>query len=304
MTDFAQQLESLFNEMEEHWLDAAPAETIITNEEVLREVTLPRGSSTRLCYFAVPLELLSQYRAMVFPLAEDEGLIAVASDDLIANQGAFLAAVASVVERTRIVIADVTTTSPQIHAELSALPRTREDIYSAVVATDAQEISEPIPEGAHIIRRPAEVDPFERGPDGEPAAWILNLQNWLQGVTLTFRPSIQDEALRLLDLRIFRSALISAVSAVEVALRESLVKLESVSTSWRSSKTGRPPGLVDLIQGGFEHGLIDADELEVLREAQHLRNRLVHSNEAIDGRKARPLVQRLVAIARRLSESA
>src|SRR5919204_1136315 len=152
MTDSARKLEALFREVEERWLDAAPAETIITNEEVLREVTLPRGSSTRLCYFAVPLELLSQYRATIFPLAEAEGLIAVASDDLIANQGAFLAAVASVVERARIFIADITTTSPQVHAELSALPRNREDIHSAVVATNEQEISEPIPEGAHIIR--------------------------------------------------------------------------------------------------------------------------------------------------------
>lgn len=66
-------LADTFNELREHIRENVMSVSKVTEEEPLRELSLPRDASTRLCFFSLPVELVSLYRSRVFPRVEELG---------------------------------------------------------------------------------------------------------------------------------------------------------------------------------------------------------------------------------------
>jgi SIR2-like domain len=61
-------LAGAFLELREYMRDNVIAASQVTEERSLHELLLPRDAPTRLCFFSLPLELLSLYRSQIFPL--------------------------------------------------------------------------------------------------------------------------------------------------------------------------------------------------------------------------------------------
>lgn len=93
-------LAATFEQLGRHWRDRVLGQVQITEERPLEEVeTSVDRSTSRLCYFSVPVNLLSQYRDQVFPVAELIGLVPVSGFDVDADRGNRLTAIRTLLER-------------------------------------------------------------------------------------------------------------------------------------------------------------------------------------------------------------
>lgn len=63
---YAEILSKVFDELREYWAANVISVSQVTEEDTLKELSLPRDATTRLCFFAIPLRLYSFYRDQVF----------------------------------------------------------------------------------------------------------------------------------------------------------------------------------------------------------------------------------------------
>ncbi len=76
-------LTAVFNELRAYQESAVIAASQITDEAALRELKLPTGAVTRLCYFAVPFELSSLYKELLFPIAQQYGFVPITAETVV-----------------------------------------------------------------------------------------------------------------------------------------------------------------------------------------------------------------------------
>jgi hypothetical protein len=67
---YAKVLAEAFTELRDYWRNAVIPASQVKEEQPVRELSLPTGSPTRLCFFAVPLSLLSFYKERVQRMTE------------------------------------------------------------------------------------------------------------------------------------------------------------------------------------------------------------------------------------------
>jgi hypothetical protein len=288
-------LTSLFTELGERWLNELSPQETITDEAILRELALPTGTRTRICFFAVPRDLVRHYKEAIFPLARDAGFIPSAGDDAVSPAGNLVAVIASLVQRAEALVADLSGASPNVAIELGAAVARRRPPHIAVVLSDADRLPfDAALEDVFVVRRrPGE--PYESSAAG--FLWVDQLAAWFDSLTLSVEGDIFLEARRLLAERLYRPAVISATSALEVALRDRPEVYEGLITTKRYRTT---PPLGALLEAAQRTGVIELHEFDDLRRLQQLRNQAVHSVEEIDGRVARPLLDRTLAIIERV----
>jgi hypothetical protein len=305
-SDFGGALETLFRELGTEWLSAAPASRVVTDERVLRELSLPPDAQTRLCYFALPVRLVSLYRELVFPAVNDVGLVPASGDEVSGAEGNIRAVVESLLQRAYVVVADVSTADSRVLRDVHAAAQRERRPLIAVVAEEGQGIESAMPKAAKLFTRPPASASDSLGSSdrhtGESEPWLDALTDWLGEVAAGASGRLEEEALRLLQQGMFRAAVIAASSALEVALAERLDEREATPRGeYRPRRPASPMGR--LLTTAMVMELITAEEYEDLRELQRARNLLVHTAEPIDGRRARGLVQRAAKVVSRLPRS-
>ena len=218
-------------------------------------------------------------------------------------------------ERAQAVVADLSTGSSHVLNELrAASAQTRQgdgppQPRVAVVIERTEDLPEVLPPNVQVITRPPTAL-FE----GEPtlttqflnadveATWLDDLAQWFRSVAISM--TLEEEAERLLNQGVYRSAVVAGVSAFEVALREVLEAHDPLPSIGRPSSKKRAASPFNvLLDEAAAANLINSEELRDLRETQRVRNALIHSDEGIDGRRARPMVERTLAISTRLRAS-
>jgi hypothetical protein len=116
-------LADTFNELREHIRDNVMSVSKVTEEEPLRELSLPRDSSTRLCFFSLPVELVSLYRSRVFPV-EELGFVPVVAEDVISPGQNISAKIDALIDRSSAMVVEMA--SPWTRAEFDiAVARNR-----------------------------------------------------------------------------------------------------------------------------------------------------------------------------------
>jgi hypothetical protein len=301
--DFQEALAQLFRELHIEWLAMAPRRQIITDERVLRELSLPADAQTRLCYFAIPATLLSFYREIVFPIADDAGLVSASGDETAPGEGNTRALLDALLHRAHVVIGDVSSDDSRVWTELRAASLRPRPPLLGIVREEDQEIETSLPV-SRVVTRPklplAELSDADIDPG--TFAWLDELTSWLEQATHGASLRLEDEALRLLEKRMYRAAVIAAASAVEVALRE---RLEAEAPSLLRDEFSLPSKrattpLTKLVDAALHSGVIGPDHREELRELQRVRNLLVHTSETIHGQRARSLVHRATRLIERV----
>jgi hypothetical protein len=100
------QLAEAFPELSVYWRNAVIPASQVKEEQPLRELSLPTGSSTRLCFFAAPLALLPFYKERVFPVVAEFGFVPVTTDDVVAPGDAVIAKIDALISRARLMVVD------------------------------------------------------------------------------------------------------------------------------------------------------------------------------------------------------
>jgi hypothetical protein len=298
-------LETLFRELNARWDASAPRQQIVTDERVLRELALPPQTQTRLCYFAVPTVLLSIHREVVFPLAEDAGLVPASGDELAGWEGSVRAAIDALLQRARVVIGDVGSDDSRVWSEVRSAAQRVPRPQVALIAEHGQDLGAQMVPGARVFLRPSVTAALVTEPEDDYAAsgWLMDLGAWLQEIGSAAAASLEDEAMRLFQEGLYRPAVIASASALEVALQEALDRRGWMDERAHSrSKAPRAP-VARLLEAAADLELISRDEFLFLRELQRERNALLHTQATIHGRRARNLVTKTDAIVRRLRVS-
>ncbi len=88
------------------------------------ELSIPKDSPNRLCYFSIPANLKSFYKQILFPIVEDLGLVPVINESIISPGDNVLAKIMALMDRAQFVVADLSSTEilSEIYIAISRKP--------------------------------------------------------------------------------------------------------------------------------------------------------------------------------------
>ena len=277
-------LSETFDELRNYWQENIVAESQVTEEEPLRELSLPRDSTTRLCFFALPLSAHPFYRERVFPLIREAGLVPVTADEVISPSENILAKIEALISRAFLVIVDASSEFTRAEARMAAA----RDRPGRLLIIIEEGISIPIdiqsPINTQGLVNTHRINILYR-PDlasVEVEEFLDSLNELLQIATEELERTLPREAQRLLRAREYRAAVISAITHLETTLRERL------DLSVRRDR--RFISVREMLENVGRDGLLGKFEvLQVLKWIE-VRNQVVHSHATVSVRKAREIV--------------
>ena len=280
---YAQVLTEALTELRDYWQANVIQASQVKEEQPLRELSLPPDAQTRLCFFAVPLSLLSFYRDRVFPLVRDNGFVPISADDVVAPGDSVAPKIEALISRAVLVVADVSTRN------------TFDEHRIAMDKLDHSRILTIVPERAmpHHDYMPSRDSPALVRPDIseiDAEEFLSQVQEWFMVAAQTFRPALRDEPTRLLKAGEYRAAVIAAITLLESELRQ---RLDLPTT--RPSRTVTFKQLLHSAQGS---GNLRDIPVDMLLEWLRIRNQVVHSQYQVHKAKAAEIVNGVMRIVR------
>lgn len=290
---YGEVLAGAFTELREYMRDNVIAVSQVTEERPLRELLLPRDATTRLCFFSIPLELLSLYRSRVFPVVEEIGFVPVTADDVISPGDNINAKIDALIDRASVMVVELSSQWTRAEYDI-AVARTkgadaktphRRDLQIIVVATN----SEQVPASARsfpIIHRNSLLTE-------EADAFIEQLAEKLREIAADMGIDRNQEPRRLLEAKEYRAAVISAMTLLEAWLRDQLNK-----GTWTDVR--RPASLRQLLDLGATHGVIQLRPADAHRLANWIkvRNEAVHTGNPVSRTVATEIVEGVLNLIR------
>jgi hypothetical protein len=278
-------LATAFRELREYWLPGVIDVSTVKEEKPLRELKMPFDVGSRLCFFALPIDQLAQYRDKVFPAVEAAGFVPVTADDVVSPGDSIAAKIEALIERATAVVVEPTTpgTQSEMYIALSRLrgadniSRRRGAPFRLIIVREA---------GAQVTSDMAGIEVLLRSSDwlDEPEPFVSALVQRLQLAVPNGEQSRGDEALRLLDAGEDNAAIIAAMSHLEATLRQRLDK-----QPW--DEVGRPMTLRSLVDRALEAGLIQNEGRAFVADWIPLRNRIVHTGTRASRNEATLVVE-------------
>lgn len=274
---YGEVLARVFQELRDYLHDNLIAASEVTEEDPLKELSLPREALTRLCFFAVPFALQSFYREELFPLAERHGFVPVTADDVVSPGDNIMAKIDTLIERSGIVVVDATTSNTLMEVRIAL----GKDKVRRVLAIFEKGATLPfnLPEVAYI-QRPTK-------PFSSSDRFLMEVDQWFAGRAEELGLQLTEEPQRLFRAREYRAAVISAMTLLETTLR---TRLEEVLDLPNLTRHGRVRSLPQLLDLAVRHKLIDRDGFSNLREWVNLRNAVVHHQQSVTKSKAREVI--------------
>jgi len=276
--NYDQTLAQLFNEINQYWKDNGIRPDEVFEEDPLTEMIVPRKSASRLCFCSVPRNLESFYREHIFPLVSEYGLVPTTASDLAGTGENIAARIESMILKSTIMLADIASAANIIEARigLSQMGSERICIISEVgraIPSDLRSVTQ--------IERSA--NPFV-----EPEQLQRALRDFLGENASKVEAELEPEPRRLLNLREYRAASISALSLLEMRLRREL-QLKDINLV-------SPSGISALIRQGVKSGLIDVDAQQNIQLWQKIRNETVHIGKNVTKAEATEMVNGVLAL--------
>lgn len=278
-SDYGDVLASAFAELRDFWRAAVIPSSQIKEEQSLGELLLPPDAQTRLCFFAVPLTLLSFYRDRVFPIARECGFVPVTADDVVSPGDTILPKIDALIGRALLMVVDAS--SESTHAEYR-LALTRLHPSRLLLIFPAMPTVEPDLDGAQALLRP---DVTESSP--EP--FLDRVQNWFRTKAELLRPAVLGEPARLFHAGEYRASVISAISLLESVLR----RKAAIPVSHHS----RAVSLRDVVEHANRQELLGTTPVDSVLEWLKIRNEVVHRNATVSKTKAEEIVNGVQTIA-------
>ncbi len=283
-SNYSSILTSAFAELKEYTRDNILSVSHVTDENSLRELSLPRGSAKRLCFFALPLNLHSFYRERVFPIAQAAGLVPVTADDVIAPGDGFAGKIDAIIEHSPIVVVDASTSFTVAEARMAERGKRSKVL---IISADAARLPRDLSDNS-VVNRPDLVS-------GDVGDFLRRLEDWFLGATEDLAPTLEEEPTRLLKAREYRAAVVAAITLLEARLRRGRVNSKSESPRSIPLRTM----------------LIDALTSELISNQQHqqiltwtkLRNEVVHNDIRVTRGTSTQIVEGVLDLLRSLDNA-
>lgn len=272
-------LTKAFKELKNYWQENIVAKSQITEEKPRWELSLPRGSTTRLCYFSLPFSVYPFYREQVFPLVQDAGLTPLTTEGVIFPGDNLVARTEALISRASLVLVDAASNYAVDEIRIAAAHK--ESNRLCVVFEEGTAIPLNI-ENAQILRRPAltSVETLEF----KASDFLADLDKWFQKTVKELEPTLFNEARRLLSIREYRAAVISAITHLETTMRK---QLDIPTTSGRGRQSVSVRKMLDIASS---KNLLGEFELQQVLRWLKVRNDVVHSHAVVTAKKAKEIV--------------
>jgi hypothetical protein len=114
------------------------------------------------------------------------------------------------------------------------------------------------------------------------------LDEWFSAAEERFKPQLREEPSRLIAAKEYRAAIISAISLLEVTLRQRLTTPSSVS--------GRRITLTALVEEAKAQGILGNVQMKTLLEWLRTRNQVVHGSLPVPKSTAERIVNGVLEI--------
>lgn len=273
-----QQLERFFAELAQYWRDHLPEKSISTDDRVTADFIAPESPS-RICYFAIPAELIGWYRDFVFHDVEAMGLVPVTARDVLTPPGTVTAKLEALIGRAALVVAEIGHRTSEYEA-LTAISQKPESSV-LLVAPEGNMVRGLNNFGKSVLIRP---DSFDAS--SEEFAW--QFKRWLSMAVEALGAVGNLEPERLIANGDSNTALVSAVSLLEATLSRALA--DSEGDSLRSSS------LRFMLRLAGDRELFESlDEQHAIENAVNWRNQIMHGKAKIGQAES----DMLVAVIRR-----
>lgn len=271
---YGEVLATTFDELRAYWNGNAIVQSQAREEESLRELLLPQGAATRLCFFAVPGTAQPFYREHFFPMVRACGLVPVTADEFISPSDNVFAKIDALIARAGLVVVDWSTQFTRMEAGIAFA--TKETSAVCVVVEEGASVPLRIM-GERVIRRPHLASVEEGG------AFVEEFGDWVRKATMGLKPVFLREMDRLYEAKEYRAAVISAITSLEASLRERMDVLEG--------QPRRMTTIRRLLQRAQEEERLSKDQVRHVLEWLNVRNEVVHSHAPVTREKARAIVK-------------
>jgi SIR2-like protein len=264
-------LAEAFDELRDYWRAALIPSSQVKEEQSRRELSLPAKALTRLCFFAVPLALLSFYRDRIFPLVRQNGFVPVTADEVVAPGDAILPKIDALIGRARLMVVDASTdfTLEELRIGIRQLHDPTRILIIYQEGTTPPDIM------LQSLARPdVTVD--------DPEPFLNQVQDWLHSAAERLRPDLLGEPTRLLHAGEYRAAVMSAISLLESVLRR---HADRPGVSSPRYVTLRP-----LLEQANSQGMLGDTPVHVVQEWLKVRNEVVHSHRPVTKANAEQIV--------------
>jgi hypothetical protein len=285
---YGDHLSELFEALHVYWREEILDESQSIDERTLADLGLPSGSS-KTCYFAVPIELLSWYRENIFPLVERSGFVPVAARDILSPPGTAMTKIDALIDRAALVVVEITDRSSVTTFEASLALRTLPQERVLFIAEQDALLPSDVGE-FRIIHRPRDLT---------EAADVLSIRitEWLNNVApVQANYNDKGEPERLIAANEYRAALISAIAMLEDCLSRNLPVADQRESFRRQS-------LTELVRQAMSRRWISADDERTLFDSIKIRNAALHQNARVTKRQAVEAVRVIREVIRRLDSS-
>jgi hypothetical protein len=281
---YGEVLAGAFKELREYIRDNVISVSKVTEEQPLRELLLPRDSTTRLCFFSLALDLLPFYRERIFPVVEEAGFVPVTADDVVTPGDNVSAKLDALIDRASVMVVELTSswTTAEYRMAIARLKGAeaespnRRRLRLIVVVTSSEQVP-PSAHDFHVITRPNKIT-------DDPEGFVTDLGNLLRTIAAETGVARLAEPRRLFEAGEYRAAVISAMALLEAKLRERLNK-----SQWPLVR--RPMSLRSLVDHGVEQQAIPPAVKTRVDSWMRTRNEVVHSSMTITKAQAREIVE-------------
>jgi SIR2-like domain len=286
---YGEVLAATFKELREYMRDNVIAISKVTEERPLRELLLPRDSTTRLCFFSLPLELLPFYRERVFPVVEEVGFVPVTADDVVTPGDSISAKLDGLIDRASVMVTELTSswTMAEYRMAIARIKGAetgsthRKALRLVVVVTDSEQVP-PDAQGFPVLIRPKKIT-------DDPEGFIADLAVTLRGIAEQTGVEREAEPRRLFEIGEYRASVIAAMTVLEAKLRNRMNKLP-----W--PQTRRPLSMRSLIDQAVEQGIISPESKIRVASWMRIRNEVVHSSISIPKAQAQEIVEGILEL--------
>lgn len=277
-------LEEVFNQLREYWANNTAEITVKTEEDVFAELILPKGAKTRICFFLIPRDVVTFYRKRVFPVAEEHGFIPISVSDIMSSGDSIAAKLSAIIDKSEYLILDISTRSTMLEAGMVFAQR--HDLENILVIKDP-DADLPLEWLSRVkLIRPSDLS-------NEMEEFLYRIENWFINKSEKMQPELDQEPRRLLELKEYRSAIISAIALLEYQLRKRLSRNKDddrISTY----------SLSILLKQAEKMGWVNQTDSSKLRSWIAVRNEAIHKQGRVNGKVAKQIVKYVYSIIERL----
>lgn len=272
-SEYPKILEEVFIELKDYWNDEVLKLPTVSEEATLAELALPDDTNNRLCFFSIPIKLLPFYKKYIFPIAARNGLVPISADDVISIGDNWIAKVSALINKAEFVVLDVATQNTMFELGI-VLNQSKHTNRLLIICSDNSPIPIDIQNLFYILRPENPFDDIDGITD--------RIDIWFRDVVGLMKTMYDEEPKRLLKKKEYRAAVISAMTLLEVNMRQRVGYIKDVPT-----KTTAPYSIYSLARD-FE--IITQDQFSNVRLWSNIRNKLVHTKEVVNPTDAKKIV--------------